>query len=178
MNENDRKAWVKGARGPTAIGAFVARMLDPIARARGFATTALLTEWPSVVGAELASFTGPDKVIWPRRNDDRETKEPNSAWRTDGAVLVLKVDGPRAIEVQHQAEQILERVNRYFGYRAVAQLRFLQAPLNRPAAARSAPPTPVADDEALPAGTAIADEGLARALRRLAAGLKAEFTRR
>ncbi len=74
MGDNDRKAWVKGARGATAIGAFVARMLDPIARARGFATTALLTEWPAVVGAELAQFTSPDKVIWPRRNDDREAQ--------------------------------------------------------------------------------------------------------
>jgi hypothetical protein len=179
MDDNDRKAWVKGARGATAIGAFVARMLDPIARARGFATTALLTEWPAVVGADLARFTSPDKVIWPRRNDDPEGKDRISGWRTEGATLVLKVDGPRAIEVQHQAEQILERVNRYFGYRAIAQLRFLQAPLDRETAlpvAQAAPePIPGSD---LPGAEAIDDQGLAAALRRLAAGVKADFTRR
>jgi hypothetical protein len=179
MGDNDRKAWVKGARGATAIGAFVARMLDPIARARGFATTALLTEWPAVVGADLAQFTSPDKVIWPRRNGDPEGKDRISGWRTEGATLVLKVDGPRAIEVQHQAEQILERVNRYFGYRAIAQLRFLQAPLNREAPLRAGPaaPEPVSGAD-LPGAEAIDDQGLANALRRLAAGVKADFTRR
>jgi hypothetical protein len=175
MGDNDRKAWVKGARGATAIGVFVARMLDPIARARGFATTALLTEWPAVVGAELAQFTSPDKVIWPRRNDGQEGQDRISGWRTEGAILVLKVEGPRAIEVQHQAEQILERVNRYFGYRAIAQLRFLQAPLNREAPAPAAAPVSGAD---VPGAEAIDDQGLAKALRRLAAGVKADFTRR
>ncbi len=177
MGDNDRKAWVKGARGATAIGAFVARMLDPIARARGFATTALLTEWPAVVGAELARFTSPDKVIWPRRNDGQEGQDRISGWRTEGAILVLKVEGPRAIEVQHQAEQILERVNRYFGYRAIAQLRFLQAPLNREAPAPAATPEPVSGAD-VPGAEAIDDQGLANALRRLAAGVKADFTRR
>jgi len=34
---------------------------------------------------------------------------------------VLRVEGPRAIEVQHRSGPILERVNTYFGYRAVAE---------------------------------------------------------
>jgi hypothetical protein len=129
MQDNEeRKAWQKGGSAAKAIGAYVAKLIDPIARARGFAMTSLLSEWPAVVGEELARFTAPEKVVWPRRSEDREAASPQSAWRTDGAILVLKVDGPHAIEVQHRAEQILERVNIYFGYRAIAQLRFLQAP--------------------------------------------------
>ncbi len=123
MQDNERKAWQKGGSAAKAVGAYVARLLDPIARARGFAITSLLSEWPTVVGEELASFTAPDKLVWPRRTEDREATTPQSAWRNDGAILVLKVDGPRAIELQHRAEQILERVNMYFGYRAIAQLR-------------------------------------------------------
>ena len=97
MRNDDRMVWVKGGSGARAIGAYVARMLDPVARARGFATTALLTEWPAVVGEELARFTMPDKVVWPRRSEEREASGSQSAWREDGAILVLKVDGPRAI---------------------------------------------------------------------------------
>ena len=82
----------------------------------------------------------PDKVLWPRKFDDREAAGTQSAWRVEGATLVLKVDGPRAIEVQHRAHQILERVNTHFGYRAIAQLRFLQAPVNR---AATTPPPPL-----------------------------------
>ena len=178
MRENDRKAWVRRARGPRAIGAYVAQMLDPIARARGFATTALLTEWPTVVGAELASFTMPDKVLWPRRNEDREAGGRHSAWRTEGATLVLKVDGPRAIEVQHRAEQILDRVNTYFGYRAIAQLRFLQAPVSRAEPAHPPPSPQPLDEKDFPATSAIADTDLAQALRRLGSAVLGQITRR
>jgi len=144
-------------------------------RARGFATTALLSEWPTVVGEELARFTMPDKVVWPRRTEDWESSSTQSAWRSDGAILVLKVDGPRAIEVQHRAEQILERVNTYFGYRAIAQLRFLQAPVAR---AESQPPGPpqADDDEPLPASN-FADAGLVQALKRLGAGIRGKTPR-
>jgi len=167
MQDNERKSWPKGGSAK-AIGAYVANMLDPIARARGFAITSLLSEWPAVVGEELARFTAPEKVVWPRRSEDGEAASPQSAWRTDGAILVLKVDGPRAIEVQHRAEQILERVNIYFGYRAVAQLRFLQAPLGK--AKGQAPASAGAEEPLPPHG--IADTGLAKALGRLAAGIR------
>ena len=159
---------------PSAIGAYVARMLDPIARARGFAITSLLSEWPAVVGEELASFTAPDKLVWPRRTEDREAASPQSAWRNDGAILVLKVDGPRAIELQHRSEQILERVNMYFGYRAIAQLRFLQAPLPK---AKSQAPAPPRKVEEPPPAAGFADTGLARALGRLGAGIRGKTPR-
>jgi hypothetical protein len=168
MQDNERKSWQKGGSAAKAIGAYVANMLDPIARARGFAITSLLSEWPAVVGEELARFTAPEKVVWPRRSEDGEAASPQSAWRTDGAILVLKVDGPRAIEVQHRAEQILERVNIYFGYRAVAQLRFLQAPLGK---AKGQAPASAGAEEPLPA-PGVADTGLAKALGRLAAGIR------
>ena len=59
MQDNERKSWQKGGSAAKAIGAYVANMLDPIARARGFAITSLLSEWPAVVGEELARFTAP-----------------------------------------------------------------------------------------------------------------------
>src|SRR6478736_3365072 len=173
MQDNERKPWQKGGSAAKAIGAYVANMLDPIARARGFAITSLLSEWPAVVGEELARFTAPEKVVWPRRSEDGEAASPQSAWRTDGAILVLKVDGPRAIEVQHRSEQILERVNRYFGYRAIAQLRFLQAPVKR---AVSTPPTsPPLEELPLPASAAIQDMDLRRALTRLGTFLRGKM---
>ena len=171
MAENEGKAWVKAWSGPRAIGAYVARMIDPVARARGFATTALLSEWPTVVGAELARFTMPDKVLWPRKFDDREAPGTQSAWRVEGATLVLKVDGPRAIEVQHRAHQILERVNTHFGYRAIGQLRFLQAPVNRNVKDPPAAPLPV-DETALPPSATIVNQGLRHALMRLGASMR------
>jgi len=170
MQDNERKAWQKGGSAAKAIGAYVANMLDPIARARGFAITSLLSEWPAVVGEELARFTAPEKVVWPRRSEDGEAASPQSAWRTDGAILVLKVDGPRTIEVQHRAEQILERVNIYFGYRAIAQLRFLQAPVPKAKSQGPMPAPASVEEPSVAAG--VANAGLAKALGRLAAGIR------
>ena len=161
--------------GARAIGSYVARALDPAARARGFATTALLSDWPAIVGRELARFTMPDRVIWPRRRED-EAEAPARGHKAEGATLVLRIEGPRAIEVQHRQGQILERVNGYFGYRAVTEMRFLQAPIAR---ARRAPQAkrPALPAYSLPKTAAIEDDNLAQALARLGAATKARLTR-
>jgi len=173
MTQNKRKAF--GKSGPRAIGSFVAKALDPAARARGFATTALLSDWPAIVGRELAQFTMPDRVLWPRRRDEEDGDKPKKGHRADGATLVLRIEGPRAIEVQHRAGQILERVNSYFGYRAVTEMRFLQAPIaraQRPEAKKAPLPT-----YTLPKSAGIEDAGLRRALSRLGAGARSRLTR-
>ncbi|MEL6289347.1 MAG: DciA family protein, partial [Pseudomonadota bacterium] len=84
-----------------------------------------------------------ERVKWPKVDeDDREGAdgEASSSRRGRSAArdarqshvagtLVLRVDGPLALELQHRSAQLIERINRYFGYRAIAALRILQAPL-------------------------------------------------
>jgi hypothetical protein len=176
MSENARRAGLKFVGGARPVGAYVARALDPAARARGFATTALLADWPSIVGAELATFTAPDRVVWPRRRNEAETANAPKARRGEGAVLLLRVSGPRAIEVQHRAGPILERVNGYFGYRAITEMRILQAPVAR-LGKRPAPPAPPPAEASLPVSGAIEDQGLRRALARLGQATRARLTR-
>lgn len=158
--------------GARAIGAFVERALDKAARARGFATTALLSDWPAIAGSELARYTMPDRIIWPRRREDWDGDDadnpPARGHKGDGATLVLRIEGPRAIEVQHRATQILERINAYFGYRAVTDMRFLQAPIARVARPKRAPKPPL-PAYALPKSAGIRHADLARALSRLGA---------
>ena len=176
MDETERRALARAASGARPIGAYAARALDASARARGFATTALLSEWPAIVGAELAEFTMPDRVVWPRRREDGEEASPPRGWRGEGAILMLRVEGPRAIEVQHRSGQILERVNSYFGYRAIAEMRILQAPVIRKPPRAPAPPPP-SDGDPLPPSASIEDEGLRAALSRLGSAARARLTR-
>jgi hypothetical protein len=171
MDDRERKVLARAAATPRPIGAFTAAALDSAARARGFATAALLTNWPSIVGAELARFTMPDRVVWPRHRDEAGGTSRHQGRREEGAILVLRVDGPRAIEVQHRSSQILERVNGHFGYRAVAEMRILQAPVTRKPAPEAPAPLPV-DPDALPPSAAIEDRGLREALLRLAAAAR------
>jgi hypothetical protein len=176
MDDTERRALARAASGARPIGAYAARALDPAARARGFATTALLSEWPAIVGAELAQFTMPDRVVWPRRREDGEEAAPQRGHRGDGAVLVLRVEGPRAIEVQHRSGQILERVNSYFGYRAIVEMRILQAPVTRKTLPASSPAPPL-DPDPLPPSADIENRGLRAALLRLGSAARARLTR-
>ncbi|MEL7542559.1 MAG: DciA family protein [Pseudomonadota bacterium] len=105
----------------------------------GFPAAALLTEWEAIIGVELARFTSPERVKWPKlSDDDLLDAESNSSKRRGAAnrqthragTLVLRVDGPLALELQHRSDQILGRINQYFGYRAIGELRVLQAPLS------------------------------------------------
>ncbi len=110
-----------------ALGAAVARITAPAFRRRGFAEAGILTDWPHIVGSQLASQTEPEKLSFARGT------------RVDGT-LRIRVSGAWATELQHLAPQVIERVNSYFGYRAVDRLAILQAPLSQTAEAEPPPP--------------------------------------
>jgi hypothetical protein len=89
------------------------------------------------------------------------------------ATLVLRVEGPMALEIQHTSDVILGRVNRFFGWNAVGRLALRQAPLSRPVRRkpRAGPKaSEVAEVEATLAG--VDDEALRSALARLGASIK------
>lgn len=131
---------------------------------QGFASMELVTHWDDIVGPEIAACCEPIKLQWAR------TKEPEDA---EPATLVLRVEGPAALEVQHLSGVLLERVNRFFGWQAVGRLALRQAPLQR----RPKPkPRPAIDPEAarrIADGlTDIDDADLRAALGRLGAAIK------
>ena len=87
-----------------------------------------------------------------------------------GATLFLRVEGPRALEIEYKRAQIAERINAYFGYRAVADVRVVQAPLPKPKPPRAAK---ITADDTVPLPT-VADDGLRAALEKLGAGMRAK----
>ena len=131
---------------------------------QGFASTELVTRWRDIAGADIAAHAEPVKLQWPRQVEG-EPPEP--------ATLVLRVEGPAAIEIQHQSAVVLERINRFFGWQAVGRIAFRQAPLSRP----KVKPVPPRIDEAEAARVestlaAVADDDLRAALGRLGAAVK------
>ena len=122
-------------KGPVSLGEIVGRVIEPVTARRGFAKADLIAVWPEIVGPMHASCTAPEKIVWPRHGN---ADEPPAG------TLFIRADGPRAIFVQHELPQIVERVNAFFGYRAVAQARIVQGPVG----SRPLPATPEAVDEA------------------------------
>jgi len=109
----------RGAPG-RMIGHFVPQLTRKAFERYGFATAEIAAEWPTIAGAKLASFTLPEKLKWPR--GARRTGETG---QRDPATLILRVEPAFALEVQYQTAQIIERLNRHFGYRAVSDIRIV-----------------------------------------------------
>src|SRR5258707_7845667 len=95
---------------------------DVFAR-QGFTWGGIVAHWDDIVGAEIAAVAEPIRMQWIRSRDPDEAPP---------ATLVLRVEGPAALEIQHMGGVILERVNRYLGLQAVARLAPRQASLTMP----------------------------------------------
>ncbi len=111
MNKDDRKA-----HGLVAVGVPVAKVTRPVFGKRGFIHGALAADWPAIVGSLLAGHTLPLRIRFPKGE------------RT-GGVLEIKVTSGFATQLQYQAPLVIERVNGYFGWKAVADVKLRQGPL-------------------------------------------------
>lgn len=149
-----------------AVGSYIPSLTKSAFAKYGFSAATLLTDWKSIVGADLAQYTEPERLKWPVRAHAPVGDDADEQGRP-GATLILRVDAGRALDVQYRTRQVVERINAYFGYRAVADLRLLQAPI-RKAAAPARPARPEPSKIALPGVT---DGALRAALERMAHGI-------
>ncbi len=139
-----------------------AHMRGPMEK-RGFAQARLLTHWTEIVGAELARIALPVKI---------------SHGRGFGGTLILLTTGGNAPVLEMQKDQIIEKVNACYGYRAVNKVHVTQtaptgfaegqvafAPAAKPA---PPPPDPARLHAALGIVNRVSDPGLKEALAGLA----------
>lgn len=144
------------------------KLTEPAFRKYGFAYGELLAQWPAIVGERLAAVSTPERIRWPRGFDNAREGERL------GGTLLVKVSGGSAIELQHDAPRIIERINGFYGYEAIASLKIKQSQLRskKPADAMPAPP----EDSQTPAEIAqklqdISDDRLRETLSRLGTGV-------
>ena len=131
---------------------------------QGFAARELVTRWAEIAGPEIAAHSEPLKMQWPRPVEG-QPQEP--------ATLILRVEGPTALEIQHSSDVILQRVNRFFGWSAVGKLALRQAPLSRrERPMRPRPPDAKEVAEVEKTLTSVEDDELRSALARLGAAIK------
>jgi hypothetical protein len=101
-----------------SLGSSVSKIAAPVLGKRGFGEAQMILEWPSVVGRDLARDTLPLKLSFGRGE------------RMDGT-LHLRVAPGAGLTVQHLEPLIIERINGFFGYKAVARLALRQGALPR-----------------------------------------------
>ncbi len=124
----------RGRGGLRPVAAAMTKITGPILGKRGLGEAQIVTEWSSIMGAELADQTAPEKLSFPPGERRHGT-------------LRLRVAPGAATAIQHREPQIIERINSFFGYPAVARLALVQAPLKKRGPAAPPPPRPLRPDE-------------------------------
>lgn len=124
---------------------------------RGFSQREILSRWPTIVGPMLAQHSCPERLTFERD-------------KAAGANLLVRVEGAFGLELQHLAPQVIDRINTYFGYRAVARLSLVQGPIIQQSSAPRAATrdlTPAEEKSVVDAVAATRDPDLAKALAAL-----------
>ena len=116
MGSADGKRRGGGLR---TLASVLPRAAKAALKRRGFAEASVVTDWPEIVGPQIAARSAPRKLTL------RESGR-------GGGTLEVIVSGALATELQHLEPQVLERINGYFGYRAVARLKLVHGPLAAP----------------------------------------------
>ena len=80
----------------------------------GFQQSAVVARWAEIVGPDYARHSAPEALTFPHG-------------RKSGGTLRVRVTGAFAPMLSHVEPQVIERVNRFFGYAAVARVTIRKA---------------------------------------------------
>jgi len=147
--------------------------IAPVLAAQGFAASDIVVGWPEIVGDRLAPFCEPVKVQWPRRPGGPDMP-------ADPATLIVRVESAFALEVQHLAPIIIERVNARYGWRCIGRLSFRQGPVGRDRSRKGTRHQPSREKVAETAAKlgSFENEGLRAALAELGAAMAERSSKR
>ena len=98
----------------TALAQSLQPFMKVAAKRYGLAEADILANWENIAGAELASYSQPIKICF------------NKSEKVNGSLYIAVPNGAFALELQHREKFIIEKINTYFGYAAVAHLKILQ----------------------------------------------------
>jgi hypothetical protein len=143
----------------------VGAAIDPVVVRQGFGQSDIILFWDEIVGPRLAAMSEPLCLRWPPRG------RAGADRRFEPATLVVRVEGGFALELQHLAALVIERINTHLGFACVSRIALKQGPLTHRRRAR--PQRRPLSEAALAAAAVyvedIADEPLRQALTRLGA---------
>ncbi|MDM9626708.1 DUF721 domain-containing protein [Rhizobium sp. S152] len=126
-------------KGEKQISELANGLIDPVLAKRAGINTALLGSWDEIAGEDFADCTRPEKIAWARGGGDDGSFRPG--------VLTIACEGARALFLTHAQGELIQRINSFFGFSAVHQIRIVQKPVSQ-AFKRSRTPPPLKGEAA------------------------------
>jgi hypothetical protein len=133
-------------QGARPIGELMPEIGRAAFRRFGFVQASIITRWPEIVGEQAARVCSPEMIRFP----------PGE--KAEG-ILQLVVVPAHAPLIQQMIPEIIERVNRFFGYRAIARVKLRQGAVTPAQANRPATPPPSLRPIPLELGDSLRDIG-------------------
>ncbi|MCO6186793.1 DUF721 domain-containing protein [Rhizobium sp. L1K21] len=159
-----KQGWRK--RGPAPLADLANGVIDPVLSRRAGINTALLGSWDEIAGEDFADCTRPERITWPRRVSEMadEGYQPG--------VLTVACESARALFLTHAQGELIARINAFFGYPAIRQVRIVQKPVSQTHKARKLRPLDAVAAQQLDDMIGDMDDGkLKEALQRLGRGV-------
>jgi len=130
--------------------------IEPILRKKSGFDVALLENWPQIVGDEMAQICTAFKINWPRHKvgetkntlehfpkrgnrfldkkcgKNKELEQMSDSIKSHSALATLSIacEGLVALKIQHQADEIIEKINLFFGFQAIGKIKIIQKSLS------------------------------------------------
>lgn len=131
---------------PKAIGDLMPEIGRTAFRRFGFVQSSVVTRWPEIVGPTHSRVCSPEAIRFP----------PGE--KSDG-ILQLVVAPAHAPLIEQVIPEIIERVNRFFGYSAVARVKIRQGAVKAPDAQKPAKAPPSLKPIPMELGDSLRDIG-------------------
>lgn len=96
----------------------VRALTQPILGQRGFWGVEIIENWTDIVGEDLAIGIRPEKLTFEKQS------------RINGTLHVKSAGGAFALLFEHHKQQVIDRINSFFGYAAVAHIKITQGKLS------------------------------------------------
>jgi len=95
------------------IGNSLPKIVDKNIKEKNFIEISLIKKWREIIGDDIAKFCWPIKIVF------SEIKNSNG-------IIFLKTMRGRSMEIEFKNEEIIEKLNQYFGYKAIAKISVVQ----------------------------------------------------
>jgi hypothetical protein len=105
------------------LGGSLSQILDPLMIKKSHIETSLALYWPEIIGEKYAQSSRPLTVTWPR------AYTPHTQFQS--GCLTIASENSAILELQHQTPQLIEKINKYFGYCVINSIKIKQTSLEK-----------------------------------------------
>jgi hypothetical protein len=95
------------------VGSSLPKIINKNIKEKNFVEISLIKKWREIIGDDIAKFCWPIKIVFSEINNLN-------------GIIFLKTMRGKSMEIEFKNEEIIEKLNQYFGYKAIAKISVVQ----------------------------------------------------